>query len=83
MANHVKAAMVNAITALKKLGWPKRRIARELGIDRETVTRYFKLKQLNPKPASNAPIGHQIVADVLADYLKTDPTISQPLITDH
>ena len=30
MANHIKVAMVNAITTLKKLGWPKRRIAREL-----------------------------------------------------
>ncbi len=28
------------------------------------------------------PIGHQIVADVLADYLKIDPSISQPLITE-
>ena len=57
MANHVKVAMVNAITTLKKLGWPKRRIARELGIDRETVTRYFELEQLDSKPATNAPIG--------------------------
>ena len=63
MANHVKAAMVNAITTLKKLGWPKRRIARELGIDRETVTRYVELEQLDPKPASNAPIGSKSGTD--------------------
>jgi len=63
MANHVKVAMVNAITTLKKLGWPKRRIARELGIDRETVTRYFELEQLNPKPATNAPIGSKAGTD--------------------
>ena len=83
MANHVKVAMVNAITTLKKLGWPKRRIARELGIDRETVTRYFDLEQLNLKPATNAPIGSDAISKPasnapIGSKTGTDPPPNRP-----
>ena len=54
MANQLKMAMVNAIMTLKQRGWSMRRIARELGVDRETVKRYV-LSSSNP--ASNAPLG--------------------------
>lgn len=59
MANQLKMAMVNAISALKERGWSHRRIARELGIDRETVARHVKIWQANPKPATNAPTGSE------------------------
>jgi transposase len=49
--------MVNAILTLKQRGWSQRRIARELGIDRETVARYLHLQGADPKPATNAPTG--------------------------
>ena len=55
MANHLKMAMVNAITTLKSRGWSMRRIALELGVDRGTVKRYVELG--DSKPASNAPTG--------------------------
>jgi transposase len=62
-------AMVNAIITLKQRGWSNRRIAWELGIDRETVRRY--IADSNPainappgsnrsKPATNAPPGSPI-----------------------
>jgi transposase len=57
MANQLKMAMVNAILTLKQRGWSQRRIARELGIDRETVARYVNLRGSGPKPATNAPTG--------------------------
>ena len=57
MANQLKLAMVNAIWTLRQRGWSQRRIARELGIDRETVARYVHLGQTDPKPATNAPTG--------------------------
>jgi transposase len=57
MANQLKMAMVNAILTLKQRGWSQRRIARELGINRETVARYVNLPGSGPKPATNAPIG--------------------------
>ena len=59
MANQLKMAMVNAILTLKQRGWSQRRIARELGIDRETVARYVNLPGAEPKPATNAPPGSE------------------------
>jgi transposase len=65
MANRLKMARVQSILSLHTQGWSRRRIARELGIDRETVSRYIELDQQSPaavelgggisKPA-NAPI---------------------------
>src|SRR4030067_2472234 len=83
MANHIKVAMVNGITTLKKLGWPKRRIAREVGIDRETVTRYFELEQLNPKSATNAPLGSDAISKPasnapIGSQAGTDPPLNRP-----
>jgi transposase len=51
MANQLKMATVQFILALHAQGWSGRRIARELGVDRETVSRYVA----GSKPA-NAPI---------------------------
>jgi len=48
MSNFLKMDLVNAIQALKSKGWSKRRIARELQIDRQTVRRYLRA-------ASNSP----------------------------
>jgi len=52
-------AVVNAILTLRERGWSQRRIARELGIDRETVAKYVNLWEAGPKPATNAPIGSE------------------------
>jgi IS30 family transposase len=59
MANQLKMAMVNAIWTLKQRGWSNRRIARELGIDRETVARYVHIWESDSKPATNAPTGSE------------------------
>jgi transcriptional regulator with XRE-family HTH domain len=45
MANRLKMAQIQAVTALLQQGWSQRRIARELGLDRETVARYAKRSQ--------------------------------------
>src|SRR5688572_14183143 len=66
MANRLKMARVQSILSLHAQGWSRRRIARELSVDRETVSRYVQLDQQagplcgldpsgNSKPA-NAPI---------------------------
>jgi transposase len=45
MANRLKMARVQSILLLHSRGWSRRRIARELSIDRETVSRYVQLDQ--------------------------------------
>ncbi|MCH8844936.1 MAG: helix-turn-helix domain-containing protein [SAR324 cluster bacterium] len=43
MANVLKMAKVHAIVGLLEQNWPYRRIARELGVNRGTVSRYARL----------------------------------------
>jgi len=59
MANELKMAMINAIWILKERGWSARRIARELGINRETVGKYLSAWSNGSKPAIKAPIGSE------------------------
>ena len=59
MAHRLKMAMIHAIEALLRLGWSYRRISRELGIHRETVSRYDRLRQRKPSistPGSDPPV---------------------------
>ena len=51
MANLLKMANVQSILLLHAQGWTQRRIARELGIDRGTVSRYVQALERNSKPA--------------------------------
>lgn len=55
MANQLKMALVQSILTLHARGWSRRRIARELGVHRETVGRYVDRPE--SKPATNAPTG--------------------------
>ena len=59
MANRLKMALAQSIHTLYQQGWSQRRIARELGINRETVARHLKELQPAPKPA-NAPLGSEV-----------------------
>jgi len=61
MANQLKMATVDAILTLKRLGWSQRRIARELGVDRETVARHIHSRQAGSNPTTNAPPGLEAV----------------------
>ncbi|NIM18750.1 MAG: helix-turn-helix domain-containing protein [Candidatus Latescibacteria bacterium] len=56
MANHLKMAIIHAIIGLLEQGWSYRRIARELGVHRETVARYDRIRQDRmSKPAIPTP----------------------------
>jgi predicted DNA-binding protein (UPF0251 family) len=51
MSNLLQVAMIEAIRSLHQRGWSQRRIARELGIDRETVARHLRAATDHSKPA--------------------------------
>jgi len=55
MANQLKMAIIQSIQALKERGWSCRRIARELGVNRETVSRYVREREFQNQP--EAPTG--------------------------
>ena len=60
MANQLKMAMVQAIIGLLVQGWSHRRIARELGIHRETVARYDRLRKASGSKPANPTLGSDI-----------------------
>ena len=51
MANQLKMALIDTIQRLHQQKWSQRRIALELQIDRETVSRYLRLAEA-PNPAT-------------------------------
>ncbi len=64
MANQLKMAAVHTIYTLLERGWSRRRIARELGIDRGTVRRYAQRAaagippgEIDPPKPPGAPPG--------------------------
>ncbi|HEV3078839.1 MAG TPA: IS21 family transposase [Gemmataceae bacterium] len=56
MANQLKMAHIDSIRALRQRNWSIRRIAKELGLHRDTVARHVQLLGHPPKPA-RAPLG--------------------------
>jgi hypothetical protein len=58
MANLLKMAISETVRALHRRGWSQRRIAAELGINRETVARHIRRADPPSKPA-NAPLGSE------------------------
>ena len=55
MSNHLEMAMIHSIMTLHQRGWSQRRIARELGIDRETVARHLSSANAASDPANPPP----------------------------
>jgi len=58
MANQIKMAVRDSILTLYDRGMPQRRIARELGINRETVSRHIRGAHSNPPSPAISPIGN-------------------------
>jgi transposase len=79
MANQLKMALIESILTLHGHGWSRRRIARELGIHRETVGRYVNDSAFPVKPAGNAPTGSPSMASPWRDVItgKLDQGLTQ------
>ncbi|OWK39358.1 helix-turn-helix domain-containing protein [Fimbriiglobus ruber] len=52
MSHQLTVAMSESILTLHQRGWSQRRIAHELGIDREIVARHLRLAAAEPNPAT-------------------------------
>jgi hypothetical protein len=50
MSNQLNMADHQAILGLARLNWSQRRVAAELGIDRQTVSRHLKAPAIHPHP---------------------------------
>ena len=50
MANLLKMAMIETILSLHRAGWSNRRIARELGVDRDAVSRHIRRRPIQKPP---------------------------------
>jgi len=84
MSNVLKVSLQETICTLDGRGWSRRRIARELGIDRETVGRYLRLAKpaisipgseeaSEAKPAISTPgngVGRKSQCEPLAEVIK-------------
>jgi transposase len=79
MANLLKMAMIDTVLSFHRLGWSNRRIARELGIDRDAVSRHIH-QALAQAKAATAPAG----SDEAAAQAKTAtaPPGSEPSTND-
>lgn len=70
MANQLKMAQVQSILELHRQGWSQRRIARELQVNRETVSRYVRLAAAEEAKPAISPAGSEGIPAAL------DPAIS-------
>lgn len=66
MANHLKMAERETIVALHRQGWSKRRIARELGVDRGAVRR---LLRVSSRPNSGEAASESSIAPTPVEVL--------------
>ena len=62
MANQLREAKVFSIKTLHEQGWSQRRIARELGINGESLARYLK-QDSKPAILSKAPTGSRSLCE--------------------
>jgi transposase len=55
MANFLDTSVIAAVYALRRTGLSQRRVAKALGINRETVARYLQSGEAAPNPATSPP----------------------------
>jgi len=75
MANHLRMAMIHAILTLHQRGWSKRRIARELGVDRGAVARHLASAIVD---SANPPPGIPAAASAAEDSKAATATANPP-----
>jgi len=84
MANELGVAKINAIETLYKRGWSRRRIARDLGLDRGTVSRHVMLlKSGEPGGAATDPDAAEVPAGIRSKPAKVPAGIRSLCVPYH
>ncbi|TWT44955.1 Integrase core domain protein [Phycisphaerae bacterium RAS1] len=73
MANRLRMAKIHSIQTLHARGWSQRRIARALGVDRETVARYVRADAAGDQNQPNPPTGSDGHHDPPTDQNQPNP----------
>jgi hypothetical protein len=72
--NQLDVSLQHSIATLTAKGWSARKVARELGVDRETVSRYLRLETAKP---AIPPIGSPEPADSKPAILPIGPKVGR------
>ena len=80
MANQLREAKVLSIKTLHEQGWSQRRIARELGINRESVARYLKQDSKPAKAPTGSPDSKPATAEKAPTGSAAENDNSKPAI---
>jgi transposase len=80
MANQLKMAQQQTILTLAERGWSQRRIADELGVNRETVARYVQLARTAAANPAISITGSAVELSA-SDGPGPDPPVSNPAIS--
>lgn len=77
MANRLRMAKIHSIQTLHARGWSQRRIARALGVDRETVARHVRAGTAGDQNQPNPPTGsdghHDPPVDPCSSHAQNPP----------
>jgi transposase len=82
MANVLSDEKRQQVEALGRLGWPLRRIERELGVRRETASAYLKAAGIEVRGHGGARSKPATSEPVITDPDDPKPATSEPVITD-
>jgi len=75
MSNRLNMADHQAILGLARLNWSQRRIAAELGIDRQTVSRHLKTPAIDPPGTASAANAAMVITGSAGPIADSNATI--------
>ena len=82
MGNYLPMASQQQVRALLQLGWSHRRIARELGVHRETVSRYVRQQRAGPPVviagSEDEPVRQLAVLQTRPNPITGPPSLAAP-----
>ena len=83
MGNDLPMASQQQVRALLQLGWSHRRIARELGVHRETVSRYVRQQRAGPPVviagSEDEPVRQLAVLQNRPNPITGPPSLAAPI----